>query len=297
MRAIKQSHLRVFVTVAELGSISAAAQRLHRSPSAVSMTVANLEAQLDRPLFEADSKSRLTPFGRYVFEVASEQINRFDRALVGIRSYARNDFGRIDMATLPSFAMRYLPAILQSFIARYPRVTLSISDASSAAINAMVEHGDIDIGIASLVSNSPGVVYHPLLSDLLGVVCSRDHRLARLQRPLRWDDLGGENFIANGTCSLIRDPSFAPILERASIEVENTTSLLALVAVGVGITTLPQLAVSANPDGVCFKPMKYQDLIRSIGLITPANRSLTPAAGTFADLIKTEPWVTKAHHT
>jgi DNA-binding transcriptional LysR family regulator len=104
MHALKQSHLRSFVMVAEMGSITAAAKRLHRSPSAVSMTVTNLESQFGRPLLESDGKSRLTLYGQYLFEVSSEQLKRFDRVVDSVQAYARNDFGRVDIAAVPSFA-------------------------------------------------------------------------------------------------------------------------------------------------------------------------------------------------
>lgn len=281
MHSLKQTHLRVFVAVAELGSISAAAQRLHRSPSAVSMTVANLEAQLDRALFEAGGKSRLTPFGSYVFEAAREQLERFDRAVAGIQAYSRNDFGRVVIAAVPSFATRYLPALLADFVARHPKVTLAIRDDSSARINTMIERGNIDVGIASPSDDAQGVRCQPLLADPLGVVCSRSHPLAQLNRPLVWGDLRGQRFIANGTCVLIRAPELQALLAAAEIDVRNTTSLLALVAAGVGVTTLPRLAVPAERRDVAFLPTGYRDLERTIGIITPTDRTLAPAASAF----------------
>ena len=118
MLQLKQSHLRFFIAVAELRSVSLAARKLHRSPSAVSMTITNLEAQLGRDLFEAEGKSRLTPFGQYVFDVASEQIGRFDRTADGIFAFSRNEIGRVDIASVPSFATHYLPGLLAGFIER-----------------------------------------------------------------------------------------------------------------------------------------------------------------------------------
>ena len=285
MAAIKQSHLRVFVTVAELGSISAAAQQLHRSPSAVSMTVTNLEHQLNHPLFEADSKSRLTPFGRYVFDIAHEQLRRFEQSLSSIQAYANNHLGRLDIAALPSFASTYLPAFLQCFISRYPKIKLSIRDDSSAHIHQLLVQGDIDLGIASPSAES-NIVCQPLFSDLLGVVCSSSHPLARLNRPLHWDDLRSHCFIANGTCALIGDKAFQDLLNDAVIEVQNTTSLLALVSAGVGVTTLPRMAVNAQRRDVIFIPTCYPALVRTIGIVTLGNRTLSPAAGAFAKMLQ-----------
>jgi len=278
--------LRCFVVTAELGSVSAAAAQLHRTPSAISMTLSNLEDQLGRPLFEAGSKHRLTPFGAYVLESAGEQLRQFDRSMRNIEAYAHNDFGRVDIAAVPSFATRYLPALLAQFIERFPQVMLSIRDDSSVQINRLVEQGQIDVGIASLSADSPALRYRPLLTDPLGVVCSRAHPLARLQRPLAWANLADYRFIANGTCGLIRAPEFQAVLAAADMEVQNTTSLLALVAAGSGITTLPRLAVPGSREDVAFIPTRYTNLERSIGIITPTGRSLAPAAAAFVSTVE-----------
>lgn len=286
MRACKQSHLRCFVTVAEMGSISAAAVRLHRTASAVSMTVTGLEAQLGRPLFEAGSKNRLTPFGAYVFETSSEQLKQFERGMKSIEAYARNDFGRVDIAVVPSVATVYLPGILSNFVGRYPHVVLSIRDDSSAQINKLVELGQIDVGIASLTEDASNLGFQPLLSDPLGVVCSPSHALNRLNRPLSWSDLQGHRFIANGTCGLIRAAQFRSLLAESEMDVQNTTSLLALVATGFGITTLPRLAIAEEREDVAFKTTRYARLQRTIGIVTSKNRSLAPAAAAFVDAVE-----------
>jgi len=286
MRPCKQSHLRCFVTVAELGSISAAAERLHRTPSAISMTISNLETQFERPLFEAGSKSRLTPCGSYVLHPAREQLQQFERSMKSIEAYARNDFGRVDIAAVPSFATHYLPDLLAEFVGRYPHITLSIRDDSSARINRLVEQGYIDIGIATPLEDSPTLKCRPLLTDPLGVVFGRSHPLARLDRPLTWDDLRNHRFIANGTCSQIRAPEFQEILAGSDMDVQNTTSLLALVAADFGITTLPRLAVPRERGDVVFKLTRYPDLEHRIGIITSTGRSLAPAAEAFVGLVE-----------
>jgi DNA-binding transcriptional LysR family regulator len=286
MRDCKQSHLRCFVMVAELGSVSAAARSLHRTPSAISMTVTNLEAQFGRPLFEAGSKTRLTPFGAYVFESAREQLKQFNRIMESIRAYARNDFGRVDIAAVPSFATRFLPGLLADFIDLFPQVILSIRDDSSEQISKLVEQGHIDFGIASPPEDSSTLKCRPLMSDPLGVVCSRSHALANLDRALNWKDLSGHRFIANGTCGLIHAPEFQPLLAASDMDVRNTTSLLALVAAGFGITTLPRLAVPIDREDIAFKTTVYDHLQRDIGIITSPDRTLSPAAAAFVAIVE-----------
>jgi len=282
----KLSHLRCFVSAAELGSISAAAKRLHRTPSAISMTISNLETQFGRALFEAGNKSRLTPFGNFVLETAREQVQQFDRSVRSMRAYASNEIGRVDIAAVPSFATAYLPGLVADFMYRFPQVELSIRDDSSAQINRLVEQGQIDIGIASPAPEFHALAYRPLLTDPLGVVCSRAHPLNQLDRPLDWADLAGWRFIANGTCAQIQDSRFRELVAASEIDVQNTTSLLALVAAEFGITTLPRLAVPQDRADVRFLPTRYAALERGIGLITYAGRSLSPAAECFVETLE-----------
>lgn len=281
----KLSHLRCFITVADTGSISAAAKRLHRSPSAISMTLSNLEAEFGRKLFESEGKSRLTPFGDYVFSISSEQLTRFDRAIDSIQAYANNSFGRVDIASVPSFATHFLPRLLSNFNQSYPQITLAIRDDSSTHINQLIIQGEIDIGIASPVSENTELVnYQPILTDPLGVVCSPTHALAQLGRPLLWEDLQGQPFIANGTCHRIQNPEFQEIVAAADIDVQNTTSILAMVSANVGITTLPRLAIPEDRKDVVFLTTAYENLHRSICLLTPVDRSLSPASEAFIEI-------------
>jgi LysR family carnitine catabolism transcriptional activator len=280
------NHLKCFVSVAETHSITAAAKRLHRSPSAISMTLSNLEAEFGRALFESDGKSRLTPFGSYVFEIASEQINRFTRAIDSVQAYANNSFGKVNIATLPSFASQYLPTLLSSFNKNYPQITLAIRDDNSVRINHLVIQGEIDVGIASPIKeDAENVLYQPIITDPIGVICSPNHALARLKRPLIWEDLQGLTFIANGTCNRIEDPEFQEIVAAAEIDVQNTTSILAMVSANIGVTTLPRLAVPEARQDVVFLPTAYENLHRSICILTPADRSLSPATEAFIETV------------
>jgi LysR family carnitine catabolism transcriptional activator len=280
------NHLRCFVTVAETHSITAAAKRLHRSPSAISMTLSNLEAEFGHRLFESDGKSRLTPFGSYVFDIASEQINRFTSAMNNVQAYANNSFGRVNIATLPSFASQYLPSLLSSFNKKYPQITIAIRDDNTERINQLVTQGEIDVGIASpTMESNEHVLSQPLITDPIGIICSPDHALAKLERPLTWGDLQGLAFIVNGTCKRINDPEFQKFVTEADIDVQNTTSILAMVSANIGVTTLPRLAVPEARKDVVFLPTAYKHLHRSICILTPADRSLSPATEAFIDTV------------
>jgi DNA-binding transcriptional LysR family regulator len=265
---IKISTLQTFVAVAECGKLTSAAKRLHRTPSAVSMTLKSLEDHLGRPLFEPDRKSRLTPLGRYVLEHARGELERFDHAVRIMEGYARNEVGSLTIACVPTVSTRILP-----------RVSLSV--------RRELERGRAELGIASPLGLRPEFESILLTRDPFGVICSDGHPLSRGNAPLRWSEIAAHPFIANPICGLIQDTQFRRILSRSTLTVRNTTSILSLVAANVGITVLPRLAVSDDGPKVIFQPLAYNGLFRELHLMKRANTTPTPVAEAFiAELLK-----------
>jgi len=87
--------LRVFAAVAESGSIRLAAERLGRTPSAVSEKLKQFEQEVGAPLFESGRKSRLTPVGSFVQTQVRDLLSHVDRKLASLQAYSRNAIGRI----------------------------------------------------------------------------------------------------------------------------------------------------------------------------------------------------------
>lgn len=282
---VRVETLRTFVVVAESGNITDAANRLGRTPSAVSMTLKQLEEHLGRPLFEGDRKSRLTRLGDYVLDQARREVEQFTQTLRSIESYARNEIGQIYVACVPSFATHLLPLVLRAYLSNWPRIEVDIRDMNSQTVWRFVEQGRVDIGIATAPHGQAGPNVAPLMTDPFGVVCPVGHPLTALDRPLRWADLRDHSFIANGICALIEDPELQEILGRSTLMVRNTTSILALVASGVGVSVLPRLAVPHDTDRVRFLALEDPKILRPLHVITRPHSALTPAAEAFIDTL------------
>jgi DNA-binding transcriptional LysR family regulator len=284
---IKISTLQTFVAVAECGKLTSAAKRLHRTPSAVSMTLKSLEDHLGRPLFEPDRKSRLTPLGRYVLEHARGELERFDHAVRIMEGYARNEVGSLTIACVPTVSTRILPRVFESFLTRWPGVEIDVRDMDSLSVRRELERGRAELGIASPLGLRPEFESILLTRDPFGVICSDGHPLSRGNAPLRWSEIAAHPFIANPICGLIQDTQFRRILSRSTLTVRNTTSILSLVAANVGITVLPRLAVSDDGPKVIFQPLAYNGLFRELHLMKRANTTPTPVAEAFiAELLK-----------
>lgn len=285
---IKLEALRVFVTVAEIGNIRDAAERLGRTPSAISMALKGLEEEIGADLFETERKNALTAVGRYVLETARVQILGFDRAISAIRAYAHNRIGKLAVACVPSVAASLMPGLLEQFIAQRPGVEVELFDIDTASVAALVELGQVDLGIAGRPRTRGTLQCTPLFSDRFRVVCRADAPLARLGRPLEWSDLDGETIIRNGASQTIEAPAYKALAERAPLMVRNVTSLIAMAGSGLGVTLLPALSTARLPDGVVARDLADNTAIREVVVMEQKGRSQSPVAAAFIALVAEE---------
>ncbi|MDB4198602.1 LysR family transcriptional regulator, partial [Ascidiaceihabitans sp.] len=103
---------------------------------------------------------------------------------------------------------------------------------------------------------------------------------------LTWADVAPHRFIANGSCSMVQDPEFAPILEGSLIMASTTISLLALVNAGVGITVLPEQALPSTYSDLVFLKLFNINEIRKVSIASLPESELTPAVKSFLKILK-----------
>lgn len=283
--AVNIGMLRCFQTVARCGRLSQAAETLGRTPSAISVTLKNLEEHIGAPLFEKAGKSHLTKLGENVLREAERALINYDRSIQAIASLANAQAGYVRLAVTPTVATAVLPDVIRRFRQEFPQVQIDIKDMDSDAVQRELENDRVDIGIATIGLHRR-LERRFLLSDEFGIACPVSHPLTEKKDQLEWDDLDVQNLISNGLCRLIDDPQFKLILDAVNLRVTNQASLLALVKAGVGITVLPRLALSSDVDGIAFLPLPSRNAKRDIYVVTPPRAQLLPAARRFLDFLE-----------
>ena len=284
--AIKIEMLRCFAAVARSGNLADAAETLGRTPSAVSMMLKQFEEHLGAPLFESERKSRLSALGRFALDEAMRELDHFERTIASIESFARSESGLVRVAAVPSVAWAILPEVTRGFLRDRPGVRIDIRDMDSATVLRELERERVELGLATGAGAGAGVDRETLFSDAFGVVCRADHALAANQAPLPWEALAPWPFIANGLCAHIADEAFQRIFSGAQLMVRNTTSLLAMVRGGVGVTVLPRLVVRSAEREIVFLPLADPVARRRIDILCRAHVELSPAAQSFADAVR-----------
>ena len=212
--AIKIEMLRCFSTVAQTGSLAEAATRLGRTPSAISMTLKQLEDHLGQRLFESDRKNRLTVLGDYVLDQAQRELRQFDSTIRAIETFASTPRGLIRIATVPSVAGLIFPFAIEQFTKTHPGVSVELRDMDSASVLSALARGQVDIGIATSTGSQRDIHQQVLFTDAFGLVCAKSHPLARQDAPLSLADLQAQHLVRNELCTSIQDPKFKTCCRR-----------------------------------------------------------------------------------
>lgn len=282
--------LRTYVTVADCGSLIHAADRLGRTPSAVSMALSQLEEEIGAKLFSGERKSNLTPLGRFTLEQARQILMQFDEGIRSVKAFARSETGFISLACVPSVANQILAPVVREFHSRWPEVEIEIRDADSSSVIKAVKNGRVQFGIASPVTELQGLHAAPLFEDYLGLVCASTDPLLEQGEELTGtkliDNLSRERrLLLNSITQSLEFPDNVSHPESSGITAHNVTTVLALVKAGVGITILPRLSVPSTDSQLRFIPMDDLKKRRHVSLLKRSDHSLSPATTTLINLI------------
>lgn len=278
---IRLEALRAFVEVADHGNIKDASERLFRTPSALSMTLKQIEDRLGCALFETDRKSSLTDMGRFLYDQAVVLLRDYDRAMERIEAQSKARSGRLRIASVPSVATMLLPAFLQDFISTRPDLDVELVDTDSTDVRLLVETGQVDLGIAGFAGDQPGIATRPVFRDPFLLVCRTDSLLAAKGPVLDWDDLKGEPLIVNEAARGLPSEGFQMLVRDARFSVRNVASLIAMVQSGMGFTLLPALATVNLPAALTARSLRDPACLRTVSLLWRAGRVHSPVAQRF----------------
>lgn len=280
--------LRYFVAVAETGSFTKAAARVHISQPSLSQQILNLEEEFGQSLFHRlGRKVTLTDAGHRLLERARQIITDADNTMRELRDDPALGH-RVAVGAIQTVAIFFLPAVIAHCRANDIRIKLrSLEDFRAAILEATFE-GQIDWGLITLPVADPRLEVRPLFREPLLLAVSTSHPLA--EKPeVRFADLKDENFITLGDASSLTaqvqrigiDHDFEPTITHRCAQL---ATVKALTAMGLGISILPQTARSAyDPAGLVYRRFSDSTPVREIALIRHRRRHLSKGAALFAE--------------
>jgi DNA-binding transcriptional LysR family regulator len=262
-------HLLYFRTLAEELHFRRAAEKLNITQSPLSIAIQNLEEELGAPLFLRTQRSvQLTEFGRLLYHHSLGILERIDTCEQEMKAVASGKAGQLRIGfTAASSLLSPFPALIHAFRDHYPDINVTLKEHTSIAQLQAIGERELDVGVIrrpqrNLVS---GISFRKLATDRLVVAAHRGHRL--LEKPeIHIQDLAEENFIFyprkigvgiyDQFIELCGKRGFFPNIVQ---EAQEATTIIGLVASGLGIAVVPSGLQFIKIPNVAFMPLADDD--------------------------------------
>jgi DNA-binding transcriptional LysR family regulator len=245
--------LKVLREVLAQGSFSEAASALNYTQSAVSQAIATLEAEAGVPLIERDRRGlRPTAAGERLNEHGVRILTQLDAAEAELGAIAGIRGGELRMASFPTAGATLMPLVIAAFRSAHPDVALSLVEGEPEELAPRLRDGEFDLGLVFEFDGTgelgPGLRSTPLFDDPMRLALPKGHPLARKEH-VTLENLADEAWVqtsegsacARHVVRICRAAGFEP---RVSFESDDYLTVQGLVAAGVGVALIPQLALS-----------------------------------------------------
>ena len=175
--------LKYFETVADLGHLGQAADKLGRTQPALTKAVQRLEEAFGSVLFERQGRGiRLTPVGEVLLARARLLRGATEEALREVGDFARGHAGHVRIGSGPIAADHVLPEVCNLLLAEASETTIEITIAPSMALRERLREGTIDLLIGLIPERDDAFVTHAIVDDVVVVAASRNHPVFALPK-------------------------------------------------------------------------------------------------------------------
>jgi DNA-binding transcriptional LysR family regulator len=246
-----QLDLRLFQSIAQLSSITRAAQAQHLSLAAASARVKALEAHAGVPLLQREARGvRFTPAGEAFLHHARAILRQTEQLRADLREYGRGLRGHVRIHANTTAVTDILPAVLPAFLKANPKVNVELQERQNPDIALGVLDGHADVGIVSTRFDTPGLRAIHFSTDSLVLVVPRGHRFAQ-RESIAFAETLDEPHVGMHAGSTLRDHLAKmtaglgrPLLLR--VELSSFDAVCRMVAAGVGIGIVPEMSAARN---------------------------------------------------
>jgi DNA-binding transcriptional LysR family regulator len=242
--------LRVIEAIGRRGSVTAAAKDLHFTQPSLSHHVARLEAETGARLLQRVGRGiRLTEAGELLASRASEIVGRVDAAAAELTALVGLTAGRVRLAGFGSVMSSLVPAATRLLTERHPGLELALTDTHPEDALRLLRAGEIELAIIfrydETTPEEDGVRLVHLLDDPLHLLSLDGAKTLTEHRDSPW--IGGCERCRVHLLELCADAGFTPSL---AANTDDSVVMQSMVAAGLGVTTIPGLALAAhrNPE-------------------------------------------------
>ena len=243
--------LRYVCAIADTGNFSRAAERCKVAQPSLSQQVQKLEDDLGVKLFDRLGRSiRLTEAGRAFIPRARAILEQMDAARTSAADKNADLRGSVTVGVIPTVAPYRMPGYAASFTKKFPDAKLRIIEDTTSVLVQGLRDLSIDVAILALPLRHKDLELFPIRTEPLFAVLRKNHPRARA-KSLALKDLRGESFVMLRDGHCFRDLSLdtctrARVTPNIAFESGQFSSLLGMVATGIGVSLIPEMAIDRN---------------------------------------------------
>ena len=279
--------LEVLSAVVEYGTFSDAAINLEVSQSAVSRAIASLETELGIPLLSRGRfGAKLTPVGERVIGHTKKMLDIKEHIDYEANLEKGLYHSRLRISSFRSAATHLLPANIARFRQQFPHVEITLAELDPAGVELSLREGQTDIGLIPL----------PRSEEFKTIEIAQDEYVVLLPKTetpppkhLTWKDLSGYSFILfnYAECTNAVKDHWAQCGQPFEVGyvIKEDSTIVSMVAQGLGAAILPRLAALPIPDEVYVRSLPVR-LNRVIGAAILASTPPAPAVKMFLDVLR-----------
>src|ERR1700728_2455253 len=282
--------LKYVCAIAESGNFSRAAERCNVAQPSLSQQVLKLEKELGVRLFDRLGRSvRLTEAGRVFAPQARAILEELDMARSSVVDKNADLRGSVAVGVIPTIAPYLMPGYTAAFAKKYPDAKLRIVEEMTSVLVDGLRDLSIDVVILALPLRHKDLELFPIRTEPLFAVLRKGHPRASA-RSLALKDLRGESFVMLRDGHCFRDLSIeacthARVTPNIAFESGQFSSLLGMVAAGVGVSIVPEMAIDGNM-GCCYVRISDTQATRTIVAAVLRARSFNRVQQAFVSGIK-----------
>ena len=284
-------HIRIFVTVCEMGSATAAAKKLFIAQPSVSLAIGELESHYNVRLFDRISRRlHITEDGKRLYDYGVHILALYGEMEDCMKS--RGSTGILRVGTSITIGTRILPNLVKRFAEIQPDIKINAIIDNSESIEESIISGEIDLGLIEGIAHMPQIIAEKFMDDELVLICGESHPLCACGEA-SLDKLGAFDFILREKGSatrelfdsllLVHNMAIAPVWESIS-----TSAIIQAVSQGIGISVLPFRLVEEDlaAGNIRRIPIKDLSLKRNFFIIYHQSKFLSESAKIFMDVVK-----------
>lgn len=284
--------LRYVCAVAETGSFSRAAERCQIAQPSLSQQVLKLEEELGGRLFDRLGRSiRLTESGRAFLPHAQAILGQVDAARASVASDHADVRGKVTLGAIPTVAPYLVPRYTVAFTERFPDARLRIVEETTPILLSGLRDLSIDFALLALPLRHKDLDLRPIRTEPLLAALPEKHPLAS-NDSLSLAELRGEPLLMLRDGHCFRDLSLAfcrsaNVNPKIAFESGQFSSILGMVAAGVGLSLVPEMAIDRHA-GCQYVRLRESRAVRTVVLASLRGRSFNHVqqmlAGSFKEL-------------